>query len=40
MSDVLVTVSGKFQVGDVRDHGNLVGIYRLDADDIILPGKN
>ena len=27
-----VTVCGTFHVGDVREHGELVGIYQLDAD--------
>jgi len=30
--DKLVTVSGIFHVGAVRANGELVGIYRLDAD--------
>jgi hypothetical protein len=30
--DQLVTVCGTFHVGDVRENGDLLGIYRLDAD--------
>jgi hypothetical protein len=30
-----VTVCGTFHVGEVREHGDLVGIYRLDAEKII-----
>ena len=32
--DVPVTVCGVFHVGDVRENGELVGIYRLDADNV------
>jgi hypothetical protein len=32
--DVPVTVSGVFHIGDVRENGELVGIYRLDADKV------
>jgi uncharacterized protein len=32
--DVPVTVSGVFHIGDVRENGELVGIYRLDADNV------
>ena len=30
--DQPVTVCGTFHVGDVRENGELVGIYRLDAE--------
>jgi len=32
-----VTVCGTLQVGDVRERGSLVGIYRLDAEKLIGP---
>jgi hypothetical protein len=35
--DQPVTVSGRFHVGDVRENGSLVGIYRLDAEQLIGP---
>jgi hypothetical protein len=36
--DEPVTVCGTFHVGDVRQNGELVGIYRLDADKLKGPG--
>ena len=35
--DQPVTVSGRFHVGDVRENGSLVGIYRLDAEKLLGP---
>ena len=37
--DQPVTVSGRFHVGDVRENGSLVGIYRLEADELKRPGQ-
>jgi hypothetical protein len=37
--DEPVTVCGIFQVGDVRERGELVGIYRLEADELKGPGQ-
>jgi hypothetical protein len=37
--DEPVTVCGTFHVGDVRENGDLLGIYRLDADRFKGPGK-
>ena len=37
--DEPVTVCGIFHVGDVREHGELVGIYRLEADELKRPGR-
>jgi len=35
--DQPVTVCGVFHVGDVRERGDLVGIYRLDAEKLVGP---
>jgi hypothetical protein len=37
--DQPVTVCGTFHVGDVREHGSLVGIYRLDAEELLGPAR-
>ena len=37
--DQPVTVSGTFHVGDVRENGSLVGIYRLDAEKLLGPTR-
>lgn len=37
--DEPITVCGTFHVGDVRENGDLLGIYRLDADRFQSPGK-
>ena len=37
--DQPVTVSGRFHVGDVREHGSLVGIYSLDAEQLAGPTR-
>ena len=37
--DEPITVCGTFHVGDVRENGDLLGIYRLDADRFQGPGK-
>lgn len=37
--DQPVTVSGRFHVGDVRENGSLVGIYSLDAEQLIGPTR-
>ena len=37
--DEPVTVCGIFHVGDVRERGELVGIYRLDAEKLIGPTR-
>ena len=37
--DEPVTVWGTFHVGEVREHGDLVGIYRLDAEKLIDPTR-
>jgi hypothetical protein len=37
--DQPVVVCGIFHVGDVRENGDLVGIYRLDADRLNGPGE-
>ena len=37
--DEPVTVRGTFHVGDVRENGQLLGIYRMDADQVKLPGR-
>ena len=37
--DQPVTVSGRFHVGDVREHGSLVGIYSLDAEQLTGPTR-
>ena len=37
--DQPVTVCGTFHVGDVREHGSLVGIYRLDAEKLLGPTR-
>ena len=37
--DEPVTVCGIFHVGDVRERGELVGIYRLDAEKLIGPAR-
>ena len=34
-----VTVCGTFHVGDVRENGQLLGIYQMDADQVKPPGK-
>ena len=38
--DQPVTVCGIFHVGDVRENGDLVGIYRLDGDRLKGPGES
>ena len=35
--DVPVTVTGAFHVGDVRENGELVGVYSLDAQKVLGP---
>jgi len=37
--DQPVTVCGTFHVGEVRENGDLVGIYSLDADKMKAPGE-
>ena len=37
--DVPVTALGKFHVGEQRDNGHLLGIYRLDCDRLIIPTR-
>jgi hypothetical protein len=37
--DQPVTVCGTFHVGDVRENGSLLGIYRLDGTQLITPNK-
>ena len=37
--DEPVTVCGTFHVGDVRERGDLVGIYRLDAEKLLGPTR-
>ena|SRR5579862_9423291 len=37
--DQPITVCGTFHVGDVRENGDLLGIYRLDADRLKGPGE-
>jgi len=37
--DEPITVCGTFHVGDVRENGDLLGVYRLDADLMRDPGK-
>ncbi len=37
--DQPVTLSGRFHVGEVREHGSLVGIYSLEADELKRPGQ-
>ncbi|HWV98940.1 MAG TPA: DUF3299 domain-containing protein [Candidatus Acidoferrum sp.] len=38
--DVPVTVCGTFHVGDLRENGDLVGIYRLEAERVYKPDGN
>ena len=39
LMDEPVTVCGTFYVGEVREHGDLVGIYRLDAEKLLGPTR-
>ncbi len=38
--DEPVTILGRLHVGNIRENGYLVGIYRLEAEKIYWPGEN
>jgi hypothetical protein len=38
--DQPITVMGRLRVGEIRENGYLVGIYRMKADQIVMPQTN
>ena len=38
--DQPITVMGRLHVGEIREQGYLVGLYQLDAEQVLLPRGN